>query len=266
MSRPETPIAILGDRNPDYSPHYAMQHYFSNRGLEIEWIPTPTLEADAAPHLNGFRGIIAGSGPYQSKQGVINGIRYARLNNIPFIGSCSGFGYAVLELGQSLTGAAHVLHPGEGLEIPSGEDYLQRLNHCSAAVRPIRFELVPGTLTSRIYRIYGPAQEEQVAEALGRLVAEAKGRQATEAQTVQEESHCAYGINQAMIRYFAGHGLIVAALDHEKEPKIMEYTPNDFFIIMLFLPQWLHSRTDPHPLLEAFLEKAVGNKTAMAWQ
>ena len=89
----------------------------------------------------------------------------------------------------------------------------------------ITFQPVKGTLTAKLYK---------------------------QAATISEESHCTYGINLQMIQTFENEGLIVAGHDEENEPKLMEYSRNDFFIITLFLPQLKPGLTETHPLLAAF--------------
>lgn len=230
-------IGILGNLNEAYEPHYVMNKVFrelqQSLPFQFEWIPTETLDQDAPDTLCPFQGIIAGSGPYRSKEGVINGIRYARQNNIPFLGTCSGFGYAVLEFGQSLFHLDTVTHLNEGKPIPAGETFLQPLNVCSMDNHTICFQPVPATLTSQVYN---------------------------HPKTICETSHCSYGINTHMIETFQKEGLIVSAKDEEGEAKIMEYRPNDYFIIVLFLPQLQSTPDQPHPLLTAFLNAAATRK------
>jgi len=234
---PQTKIAILANFKPGYKPHEAMHSCFEDLrnafDLNFEWIPTELL-ADSAEHvLSGYDGIIAGSGPYQSKQGILNGIRYARLNNIPFMGTCSGFGYAVLEFGQSLFGLSDVFHPYERPDLAADETFLQPLNNCPTEMVPITFKPVPGTLAAAIY-------EDQ--------------------PVVTELSHCVYGVSAAMLPVFANAGLVSSAVDDHGETKVMEYQPNDFFIITLFLPQLNPAGNAPHPLIARFLQAAV-NRT-----
>ena len=204
-----------------------------NDRFDHEWVPTETLVDDAPSVLKKYAGIIAGSGPYKSKTGVINGIRYARQNNIPFLGTCSGFGYAVLEFGQSVFNLQNVYHPYEGIELAPNETFLQQLEFCSHEMHTISFKPVVGTLTSKIYG---------------------------EAAIVQEESHCYYGIKNEMVAVFAENGFVVSGRDDSGEPKIMENSKNSFFIITLFLPQLKPGFTTQHPLLAAFfnsIEKDV---------
>jgi CTP synthase (UTP-ammonia lyase) len=220
-------IAILGNINPLYEPHYSMNAFLDGivDRFDYGWIPTEVLVDNAAQILKNYQGIIAGSGPYKSKAGVINGIRFARENNIPFLGTCSGFGYAVLEFGQSIFNLANVYHPYERTDLEPGETFLQPLEFCSPEMHTISFKPLTGTLTSSIYG---------------------------GAALVGEESHCYYGIKNEMVAIFEKNGFIVSGRSDDGEPKIMEYSKNGFFIITLFLPQLKPGLTEAHPLLAAF--------------
>lgn len=237
MSQPFK-IAILADFKPGYRPHMAMHECFEGLqdsfGFAFEWLPTELLANRADTILSNYNGIIAGSGPYQSKQGIINGIRYARLNNIPFMGTCSGFGYAVLEFGQWFFGLSDVFHPYEYPGLPPGQTFLQPLNSCPTEMVPISFTPVTGTLAADIY----------------------KNR-----TQVQELSHCVYGVNAAMIPDFTAAGFFPSGMDRDNETKIIEYRPNDFFIITLFLPQLNPDGNEPNQLIGRFLHAALNRNT-----
>ena len=226
-------VAILGNLNESYLPHYTMNTVFSDFQqsfpFEFKWVPTESLTENVADKLNTYSGIVAGSGPYTSKDGVINGIRHARLNNIPFFGTCSGFGYAVLECAQSFFNLADVQHPHDN-NLPENEVFLQQLNVCGIGMHSIGFNPVKETLASIIYN---------------------------NQELVHEESHCMYGVSYNMIEKFKDHGLIVSGTDSDGEPKILEYAKNDFFVITLFLPQLKSTLANPHPLILMFLQSAM---------
>ena len=227
-------VGILGNVQPTYEPHYIMNDVFRDLQKDIpfqfEWVPTEDLVEDADGKLNRYQGIIAGSGPYRSKEGVINGIRFARENNIPFLGTCSGFGYTVLEFGQALFQLKTVRHLNEGVPLEPQETFLQPLSVCSLDNHTICFSIIPDTLTSAVY---------------------------AHAESTCEITHCNYGVHTNMIAPFANEGLIVSAQDDQGEPKIMEYNRNDYFVIVLFLPQLQSSTANPHPLISAFLKAAA---------
>nr|WP_306220702.1 hypothetical protein [Cohnella sp. WQ 127256] len=65
--------------------------------MEIEWIPTDTLENDFEHKLAAFQAIwTVPASPYKNMQGALNGIRFAREHNVPFLGTCGGFQHMVM--------------------------------------------------------------------------------------------------------------------------------------------------------------------------
>ncbi len=88
-------IGIIGDYNPASRYHQATQNALQHSAaglqfpLEITWIPTPELGGDQAEQrLAAFAGLWCAPGsPYDSMQGALNGIRYARQKGKAFIGT-----------------------------------------------------------------------------------------------------------------------------------------------------------------------------------
>jgi|GEM_PF-3404059 len=223
-------IAILGNRNTEYGPHSRMhssfEYFQKSFPFIFDWVPTEEiipLEKEKNLNYNGF---VAGSGPYLDKEGILAGIRFARKNNILFLGTCSGFNYAVLEFAQDIFALEKVYHPYEKPELPEYEIFLQNLNSCSREMHPIAFFPRKNSLTEKVY-----------------------------GQTkVVEMSHCTYGIHTEKIEAFRKKGFKDAGADLDGEIKIMEYSPNDFHIATLFLPQFTSSLDSPNPLMQSFLE------------
>ena len=107
-------IGILGDFNPEFRSHHAindsLQHAAAKLNLTVEsqWLPTPSLlEPGAAKTMDGFDGLWAAPGsPYQSFDGMLKGIEITRSNDWPFLGTCGGFQYAIIELARNVLGIA----------------------------------------------------------------------------------------------------------------------------------------------------------------
>ena len=105
-------IGILGDFNSEFRSHQAtndaLQHAAAKLNLKMEsvWLPTPSLaEAGATKVLEGFDGLWASPGsPYKSMEGMLKGIEFARRHDWPFLGTCGGFQYAVIECARNVLG------------------------------------------------------------------------------------------------------------------------------------------------------------------
>ncbi len=105
-------IGILGDYDPK-SPtlpaiEKSLQHAASQLKLPVEgkWIATPSLlEPGAEKKLESFDGIWAAPGsPYKSFDGMLKGIEFARRRDWPFLGTCGGFQYALIECVRNVLG------------------------------------------------------------------------------------------------------------------------------------------------------------------
>lgn len=88
-----TNIGIIGDFNLDYPSHIATNEAIIHAGdalgisVDTKWVTTKTLEKQLAT-LAQFDALVCSSGsPYQSMEGALQAIRFARENDYPFIGT-----------------------------------------------------------------------------------------------------------------------------------------------------------------------------------
>ena len=76
--------------------------------VKIKWIDTTDItDKNAAGHLNDVDGIIVPGGfGTRGAEGKIASIKYARQNNLPYLGICFGFQMAVIEFARNVCGLA----------------------------------------------------------------------------------------------------------------------------------------------------------------
>ena len=86
-------IGIIGDFNPDYPSHIATNEAINHAGdalgvsVEAQWLPTKALEKQPAT-LEQFDALWCSPGsPYQSMEGALKAIRFAREQDYPFLGT-----------------------------------------------------------------------------------------------------------------------------------------------------------------------------------
>ena len=100
-------IGLIGDYDNTVPAHRAIPIALdlANKqlGLEIEfeWIPTEKIKGiDDVAEYDGLWCVPAS--PYKNMEGVLSAIRYARENNIPFLGTCGGFQHAIVEYARNV--------------------------------------------------------------------------------------------------------------------------------------------------------------------
>ena len=237
-------IGILGDFDPE-SPTLpavdaSLQHASAklNVPVESQWLPTPSLvEAGASKILETFDGIWAAPGsPYRSFDGMLKGIEFARCHDWPFLGTCGGFQYALIECVRNVLGIKDadsaenncgskniIIYP-VACAVPNRGKNAPKL---SGAVPEIR--LRPGSYLQSFY-----AKE-----------------------TVTEEFFCNFEVNPEYEWAAMEAGFPVVARGPQGEIRAIESPAHRFFIATLFQPQLSSEAGNPHPLVLAFVQAAA---------
>jgi CTP synthase (UTP-ammonia lyase) len=239
-------IGILGDFNPEFRSHHAtndsLQHAARKLDFELhsEWIPTPDLtKPDAHKILESFDGLWASPGsPYKSFDGMLKGIEFARTRDWPFLGTCGGFQYALIEFARNVVGIADadsaennsgskniVIYP-VACAVPDRKGDAPKL---SGKVPEIR--LRPG---SYLQSFYGKNTE-----------------------SVTEEYFCNFEVNPEYEWCTMEAGFPVVARGPEGEIRAVESPAHRFFVATLFQPQLSSTEKKPHPVVIAFVKAAA---------
>lgn len=86
-------IGIIGDFNPNYPSHVATNEAINHAGnalvisVDVQWLSTQALEKQPAT-LEQFDALWCSPGsPYQSMEGALQAIRFAREQDYPFLGT-----------------------------------------------------------------------------------------------------------------------------------------------------------------------------------
>lgn len=237
-------IGILGDFDPE-SPtlpaiERSLQHAASQLRIQVEakWVPTPSLvESNLKKVLEGFDGIWAAPGsPYKSFDGMLKGIEFARRHDWPFLGTCGGFQYALIECARNVLGIKDadsaennsgskniVIYP-VACAVPSRTGKAPKL---SGAIPEIR--LRPGSYLHSYY-----AQD-----------------------VITEEFFCNFELNPEYEWAAIEAGFPVVARGPKGEVRAIESPTHRFYIATLFQPQLSSKPDKPHPLIMAFVQAAA---------
>jgi CTP synthase (UTP-ammonia lyase) len=237
-------IGILGDydaKSPTLpAVEKSLQHAAAKLNLRVEgqWLPTPSLlEPGAQKLLESFDGIWAAPGsPYKSFDGMLKGIEFARRRDWPFLATCGGFQYALIECARNVLGIKDadsaennsgsqniVIYP-VACAVPNRKKNAPKL---SGAVPEIR--LRPGSYLHSFYT----------------------------QDVVTEEFFCNFEVNPEYEWAAMEAGFPVVARGPQGEIRAIESPTHHFYIATLYQPQLSSKPDNPHPLVMAFVQAAA---------
>lgn len=202
--------------------------------VEIEWIQSEGLtEEELEKRLDGVKGILVPSGfGKRGTEGKIVAIKYARENNIPFLGMGMGMQLAAVEFARNVL----------GYEDANGIEWDPKCKH-------------------RVIDAYaeGEAGVKENEMRLGSWPCKLKegslARKIYGADLIHERHRHRYEINNKYVEEFIKNGLEVSGLapDNSKV-EIVEIKDHPFFIGVNFHPEFKSRPTRPHPLLNEFIK------------
>jgi CTP synthase (UTP-ammonia lyase) len=237
-------IGILGDYDPK-SPtlpavEKSLQHASArlNLSVEAEWIATPDVLAPGGQKkLETFDGLWAAPGsPYKSFDGMLTGIEFARKRDWPFLGTCGGFQYALIECARNVLG----IKDADSAENNSGSKNII-IYPVSCAV-PNQSRGAP--------KLSGPIPEIRLRP--GSYLQSFYSRDA-----VAEEFFCNFEVNPDYEWASMEAGFPVVARGPRGEIRAIESPSHRFYVATLFQPQLSSKAGEPHPLVMAFVQAAA---------
>ncbi|ABF41857.1 CTP synthase [Candidatus Koribacter versatilis Ellin345] len=222
-------VALLGDYNAAVTAHQAIPEALrlagQDLGVQVEWIWLHTsVLRDPEKQFADFSGVwCVPASPYANTEGVLEAIRYAREQRVPFLGTCGGFQHAVLEFARNVLGIADAEHaennPGAG----------------TAVITPLACSLVE--------------QSEEITLGEHGILREAYGK-----EKISEGYRCSYGVNpEFQQRLFSG-ALKPAAWGASGEIRGAELDGHPFFVGTLFQSERRALKGEAPPLAIAFLD------------
>jgi CTP synthase (UTP-ammonia lyase) len=228
-----TRIGIIGDFNPENSTHIftnnGIQHAADALGTPIEaiWLPT-----DQPSDYERFQGLFGSPGsPYRSLDGALDGIRYARENKVPFLGTCGGSQHLMIEYARNVMGLSDAAHAESD---PYASCLFVTPLSCSLVGKTMEVAITPGS----------------------------KAAVACRAERSMEAYYCNFGLNPEYQEQLECAGLAITGQDENGEARIVELPSHPFFVGTLFVPQARSGLGNPHPLMLAFCRAAANQARA----
>jgi CTP synthase (UTP-ammonia lyase) len=216
-------IVLLGDRDPGSLTHRALDAALTlfPANIRAYWIGTDTPEAARVREADGLW-VVPGS-PYRDDDAVYVAITAARTSGQPFLGTCAGFQYAVVEFARNVAGLPDA---GHAETAPADKTLVIDRLSCSLVGQERAVTAVPGT---RMHALCGSAPFTGF-------------------------HWCNFGIAPAHVERLAAHGLTIAARADDAGVEAIELGAHPFFLATLFQPQIGSVAGRPlHPVLESFV-------------
>ena len=220
--------------------HGALAH---NLKLVVTWIEAEGLEAQNYPEqLAGFDGILVPGGfGKRGIEGMLNAIRYARENLVPYFGICLGMQTACIEYARNVCGLAGA-NSGE-FDPATGHRIIYKLRELTGV------EEMGGTMRLGAWTcVLEP----------GSLAVKAYGK-----NEISERHRHRYEFNREYEALLTGAGLrLTGTTPDATYVEIVEIPSHPFFLGCQFHPEFKSKPLEPHPLFRDFIGAAYRNRHA----
>ena len=221
--------------------HGALSH---NLKLKVTWLEAEGLEVpDYIAQLQGFDGILVPGGfGKRGIEGMLNAIRYAREENIPYFGICLGMQTACIEYARNVCG----LKGANSGEFDPATPYriIYKLRELTGV------EEMGGTMRLGAW--------DCVMES-GSAAARAYGK--TE---ISERHRHRYEFNREYEAILTGAGLrLTGTTPDATYVEIVEIPTHPFFLGCQFHPEFKSKPLEPHPLFREFIAASHRNRVSL---
>ncbi len=226
-------IAILGDFNPDYSTHHAlnesirqMRKLFSAE-IQFDWISTDIFNSKTAfENLYGGLWIAPGS-PYKNMQNVLDTITYTRENDVPTLGNCGGFQHLLIEFARNVCGLENADHEETN---PDANDLIISKLSCSLVQQTEELTIID---TDSI--LFNALKKDRL---IGRYF-------------------CSYGLNDKYVELFRTNGISFTSKSADGQWRSFEIKTHPFFVGTLFQPALTSTLAEPNPIIVEFIKRSI---------
>ncbi len=218
--------------------------------VKVEYIDSESIEESGVEVLKPFDAILVPGGfGKRGTEGKIAAIRFARENNVPYLGICLGMQLAVIEFARDVAGLEHANstefdpvspHPvvaliTEWLDREGVSEKRDSQSDLGGTMRKgsQKCPVKPGSLA---HQIYGP--------------------------DVNERHRHRYEVNNIYVPRLEKAGLVISArTPTENLPEIMELPNHPWFVGVQFHPEFTSTPRDGHPLFTSYINAALAHQS-----
>ena len=220
--------------------------------VNIKYVDSEKIEQHGTGVLEGAHAILVPGGfGKRGVEGKIDAVRYARENNIPYLGICLGMQVAVIEFARNVAGltGAHSTEFNQATEHPvialieewqradGGQELRSEDSDLGGTMRlgGQQCRLAPGSLAHQMY---------------GKDV-------------IEERHRHRYEFNNQYRDQLVDNGLLLSGLSIDgKLVEVVEIGSHPWFFACQFHPEFTSSPRDGHPLFSGFIEAARACQSA----
>ena len=218
--------------------------------VHIKYIDSQDVETKGTDVLKGVDGILVPGGfGYRGVEGKILTAKYARENNIPYLGICLGMQIALIEYARNVAGLEkanssefdrNCEQPVVGLitEWQDAEGHIETRDDNSD---------LGGTMRLGAQQCH--------------LIEGSKSRTLYGKETIEERHRHRYEVNNNLLPQIEKAGLKVTGLSADRKlVEIIEVPNHPWFVACQFHPEFTSTPRDGHPLFEGFVKAARENQ------
>jgi CTP synthase len=222
--------------------HACIHH---GRNLEIIWVDSESLKDDELvselKHADGI--LVPGGFGVRGTEGKIKSVRYARENNVPYLGLCLGMQVAVAEFARNVAGMAGA----NSSEFDADSKY------------PV-IDLLPDQTG-----VSDKGGTMRLGSSPSKLAPGTKAHAAYGTELIHERHRHRYEVNNVYRDALVEAGLIISGTTMDGQlVEIIELADHPWFVACQFHPEFKSRPTRPHPLFREFIGAALASSAQRA--
>jgi len=222
--------------------------------VKIEYVDAEDIERHGTAELHGVDAILVPGGfGDRGVEGKITAVRYARENNIPFLGICLGMHVALVEYARNVCGLA-------------GAD--------STEMNPSTPHPIVALITEWMNADGSSVQRDESSDKGGtmrlgaqpcHLEADSKVREIYGKDEISERHRHRYEINNNYLERLQGAGMRIAGWSADRSlVEMIELPAHPWFIACQFHPEFTSRPRGGHPLFTSYIQAAIAHARGQA--
>ena len=212
--------------------------YKNEAKVEIKWINSEecTDYNECKKMLSDVQGLVVPGGfGVRGIEGKLNAIRYARENNLPFLGICLGMQCTVIEYARNVVG----LKDANSKEFDEGATY----------------PVIDLMTEQKNVKGYGGTMRLGAYDCIVKKGSKAEKAYGT--TKISERHRHRYEVNNEFIDKIADAGLVFSGMSPDGMlAEMVELPQNDWFVAAQFHPEFKSRPNRPHPLFVGLIDAA----------